>query len=145
MQPLNLPPHAFRLKKLGERIEIFDPIRRKWLVLTPEEWVRLHVAMYLVEHRGYAMGRIGIEQGLKLGGTTRRTDLVAFDKMGEPFVLIECKAPSIPLNQAVLDQAIQYNHALGVRFVAITNGLEHHIYQIDGGTITALDDFPPGT
>lgn len=142
MQPLNLPPYPFRLKKTKGRMELFDPIRQKWLVLTPEEWVRQHIAMYLVEHRGYAKGRMGIEQGLKLAGSTRRTDLVTFDAEGKPFLLVECKAPSIKLNQAVLDQALHYNHTLGLHYVAITNGLDHYIYHIDASGVTPLDDFP---
>ena len=102
MQPLNLPPYPFRLKRVNGEVHIFDELRSKWLVCAPEEWVRQHLVMYLIHHKGYAKGRIGIEHALTLSGITRRADIVTFDAAGNPQLLVECKAPKIKLTEACL-------------------------------------------
>lgn len=145
MQPLNLPTYPFRLKRVQGEVHIFDEVRGKWLVNTPEEWVRQHLVMYLIHHLGYAKGRIGIEQGLTLSGITRRADVVTYDSNGKPYLLIECKAPHIKLTEAVFDQAVQYNHVLGMPFLAVSNGLQHHCCTWQDGQVVFLESLPPAT
>lgn len=144
MQPLNLPPYPFRLKRVHGEVHIFDELRSKWLVCAPEEWVRQHLVMYLIHHKGYAKGRIGIEHALTLSGITRRADIVTFDAAGNPQLLVECKAPKIKLTEAVFDQAVQYNQVLGMPYLAVSNGLEHHCCTWVDGRVVFLEDWPAG-
>lgn len=125
MHELNLPPYPFKLKRVGAVTQIYDVFRRKWVVATPEEWVRQHMAMYLTE-RGYPRERLAVEYTLTLNGMSRRADLVAFDRFGRPLLLVECKAPEVPISQATVDQAARYNIVLGVECVVVTNGLQHY-------------------
>lgn len=124
VQELNLPAYPFKLKRSDAVTQIYDVFRRKWVVLTPEEWVRQHMAMYLTG-LGYVKERMAVEHELKLNSMNRRADLVAFDQSGNPLVLVECKAPEVAINQAVVDQAARYNLVLNVPCVVITNGLQH--------------------
>lgn len=125
VQELNLPSYSFKLKRVGEHTQIYDDIRRKWLVCTPEEWVRQHVVKWL-ESRGYPQSLTAVEHALKLNGMTKRADVVVFGRNGKPFLLVECKAPEVKVNQQVLDQAARYNLTLGVPFLLLTNGLQHY-------------------
>jgi hypothetical protein len=125
MKELNLPTYAFKLTRTEDQTQIFDEVRRKWVVLTPEEWVRQHVLVYLRDNLGYPGGLLQVEGSLKLNGMKRRADVVAYDRTGKPFLLIECKAPEVALSQKVLDQAARYHLVLGVPYILITNGLEH--------------------
>lgn len=125
MQKLNLPAHPFKLKRIGAHTQIFDEFRKKWLVLTPEEWVRQHLAMHLVS-LGYPPELLAIEHTLKLNTMTRRADIVAFNRSGTPFLLAECKAPEVPLTQRTLNQIARYNLVIDVNHLLITNGLNHY-------------------
>jgi len=131
MIQLNLPPFEHKIKEIEGKICIFDSIRRKYLVLTPEEWVRQHFVHLLVNHYQYSKNLIRLEGGLKYNQLQKRSDIVIFDHDGQPSLLIECKAPEVPINQAVIEQASRYNHTLKCRHIAITNGLKTFCFEID--------------
>jgi hypothetical protein len=99
-------------------------LRKKWLVLTPEEWVRQHAVQYLIQQKGYSSGLIHLEKGLKVNGLSKRADIVCYNRKMEPQLLVECKAPEIKLSQATFDQAARYNMTLRVPLLMITNGIE---------------------
>ncbi len=126
---LNLPPTPCRIRLQGDREEVWDAIRGRWLVLTPEEWVRRQVIGYLTAHRGVDPLLIRQEQPLTLHGTSRRADIVVYDAAARPLLLVECKAPHIPLTREVLDQVLRYNLTLKIPNVLITNGLEHRHFR----------------
>ena len=131
MIPLNLPPFEYKIKEIEGKICIFDSIRRKYLVLTPEEWVRQHFVHLLMNHYEYSKNLIRLEGGLKYNQLQKRSDIVIFDQAGLPSLLIECKAPEVSINQAVIEQASRYNHTLKCRHIVITNGLKTFCFEID--------------
>ena len=131
MQQLNFPHFDFRLRNTGGRQEIFDPVRRKFVVLTPEEWVRQHLILYLNLIKGYPLHAIGVEKQLLLNKQPKRFDLVVFKKNANPFILIECKAPAVEITQKAFDQAARYNMLLLAEYFLISNGLEHYPCRID--------------
>src|SRR5690554_7513928 len=106
---------------------IFDEIRKKFLVLTPEEWVRLHVVQFLIREHKYAKGLINVEKQLKVNNLSKRYDVVVFNKNGSVFMIVECKAPSVPIDQVTFDQVARYNLALKAQYLMVTNGLQHYI------------------
>lgn len=131
MQTLNFPTYNFRLRKNNEEVaEIFEPVRKKWLVLTPEEWVRQHWVQFLIEEIQVPIALIGTENGFKVGTRLKRSDLIVY-KNGIPKLLIECKSHSIPLNQTVLNQIISYNSQFKCKFLVLSNGLNHKLFEID--------------
>lgn len=144
MYDINLPSFDCKLKQIDGKPYIFDQLRRKHIRLTPEEWVRQHVINLLISHYRYPKALIRCEGGLMLNKLQKRTDLVTFDRQGNPFLLVECKAPHIPINQAVFDQIGRYNLIHKAPFLVITNGNVHYCCAIDFETnaITYLDDFP---
>lgn len=121
---MNLPEFEVRLKVELQRTQIFDAFRNKFVQLSPEEWVRQHMLHFLVNERGYPAGLTGVEVSLKLNGMAKRADIVVYDKSLNPWMLVECKAPSVKLSQAVFDQAARYNLRLQVPYLVITNGLK---------------------
>ncbi len=130
-QVLNLPEYPFKLTKKEEQYYIFDEIRKKHLVLTPEEWVRQHFIQYLVIEKGFPKSLIQIEGGLQLNTLQKRTDVVVYNQSGERIMIIECKAPIIKITQAVFDQAARYNSVHQVKWLVVTNGLQHYYATID--------------
>ena len=130
MIQLNLPPFQYKIKKLNDKLYIFDYLRKKYIFLTPEEWVRQHFIHYLINEHHYPKTLIQIERGLLYNGLLKRTDIVVFDKSGNPFITIECKAADIILTQNTVDQAAQYNYILKAPYLLITNGLEIFCYKI---------------
>ncbi len=142
--PLNLPPFDYRLKRDGQKNYIFDTIRKKYVRLTPEEWVRQHVIHWLCTHHGVAAGLIGVEKPLMVNGLSKRTDITAAANDGTFRLLVECKAPEISLNQAVADQALRYNMAAQIPYVWITNGIVHYLFALDreSGQYRRLDSLP---
>lgn len=127
---LKYPSYNIRLKQdAKQNISVFDNIRKKWLVLTPEEWVRQHTVNYLTEVKKFPATLIALEKEIELNGTKRRCDIVVYSKDLKPFIIIECKAFEIDLSQAVLDQALRYNLVLSVPYIMITNGLADAIYH----------------
>lgn len=131
MQKLNLPEHTFRFKKEDNKTYIFDDFRKKFVVLTPEEWVRQNFLMYLITELNYPKTLISVEAGLKLYKTKKRTDIVIYNKQGAPLLIVECKAPAISMNEKVFDQIVRYNMALQVKYLTVTNGLDHYCCQLD--------------
>ncbi len=131
MQKLNFPEYNFQLKKRDDKWLIFDPIRKKYYILTPEEWVRQHTLQYLIKDKNYPRSLIAVEKELLINQTKRRFDIVVFNHRMTPEILIECKAPHIVINQKTFDQANQYNWLLKAPFLFLTNGLKHYICQID--------------
>jgi len=122
---LNLPPYDYKLKRDGDKVFILDPFRKKYLVLTPEEWVRQHFVQYLVNGAQYPKALIKMEGGLKFNTLSKRSDIVVFGRDGNPWMLVECKAPDYKLRQQTLEQAATYNHTLHARFIVLTNGMSH--------------------
>ncbi len=131
MQKLNFPAYNFQLKKQEDKWLIFDPIRKKYYVLTPEEWVRQHTLQYLIQDKKYPKSLIAVEKELQINQTKRRFDIVVFNRQMRPEILVECKAPHITISQKTFDQANQYNWLLKAPFLFLTNGMKHYICQID--------------
>ncbi|MHA4896482.1 type I restriction enzyme HsdR N-terminal domain-containing protein [Pedobacter sp. PWIIR3] len=129
--PLNLPEYPFKLTLKDERHYIFDEIRKKHLVLTPEEWVRQHFIQYLVMVKNFPKSLIQIEGGLSLNKLQKRTDIVVFNTAGERIMVIECKAPSVKISQRTFDQAARYNSVHKTKWLVVTNGLMHCYATID--------------
>lgn len=143
---LSLPGFEYKVKKKDGNMMIYDTVRKKYVALTPEEWVRQHVVHYLIDHKGYPGALVAVEKEISLYGLRRRFDVVCFDRNGEPLLIVECKAPAISLSQKVFDQVFGYNLALAARYVAITNGIKHYCGEIKAGTtFTFSEDFPPFT
>lgn len=121
---------------------MLDPHRQRWVVVTPEEWVRLHVVQFLISERAVPRGLLAVESALRFEGMLRRADIVVFERNGQPVLVVECKAPTVSLDQATVDQVARYNYALGARHVMVTNGQEHYVIRYDGESHTFLDDLP---
>lgn len=126
MQILNLPKFEFNIRTAAQKTEIFDSIRKKYVILNPEEWVRQNFVEYLVQHKNFPKGRIGIEKKLLFNGMTKRTDIVVFDKSAVPQLIVECKAPEIKISQKTFDQIARYNLSLNVEYLIVSNGLNHY-------------------
>ena len=131
--PLNLPPYPFQITERNNQFFLFDEIRKKTLLITPEEWVRQHFIQYLMLQKKYPKSLIQLEGGLKLNGQSKRSDILIFNSMGEKVLLVECKAPSVKITQTVFDQIARYNNVHRVPLLAVTNGLEHFYCRIDFG------------
>lgn len=131
MQRLNFPPAQFRFKNSENKTLIFDPIRKKFIVLTPEEWVRQHVIALLQTHYQIPTTLISVERQLKINQLIKRFDLVVFNKNGSIFLLVECKAPEIPIKQDSFDQIARYNLHVQAQHLFVTNGLEHYFCKLD--------------
>ena len=131
MQKLNLPYYDHRIKNNENRQEIFDPCRKKYVALTPEEWVRQNFLQYLLRDLGYPAGRTAVEMSLQVGKMKKRADIVVFDPFGAPYLVVECKAPQVEITQGVFDQIARYNLSLGVSFLVVTNGLKHVCCSMD--------------
>ena len=131
LQPLQLPPYPFKITEENGKLTLFDDIRKKHILLTPEEWVRQHFVQYLINQKGYPKSLIKLEGGLKLHGKARRTDIVVFNTKGERILLIECKAPSVKIDQKVFDQVARYNMVHKVALLAVSNGMEHYYCHIN--------------
>lgn len=142
--PLNLPPYAFQLRKENNKVYIFDELRKKYLIVTPEEWVRQHWIQYLINHKGYPRTLIQSEGGLVLNDLQKRTDLVAFNNSGERVLIAEFKAPKVKINQQVFDQVARYNYIHKIPLLLVSNGLTHYYCKIDFETQTYsfIEDLP---
>ncbi|MBQ7421760.1 MAG: type I restriction enzyme HsdR N-terminal domain-containing protein [Prevotella sp.] len=131
MIPLNLPPYAIKIQENNGRRAIFDILRRKYVSLTPEEWVRQHFVHYLIERKGYPATLLANEIKLQVGDKTLRADTVLYDSGLHPRMIIEYKAPTIALSQKVFDQISVYNLLLHVDYLIVSNGLHHYICKMD--------------
>lgn len=144
IRPLNLPPARLRLRHGKKGDEVFDPLRGKWLVLTPEEWVRQHFTSFLQSELGYPAGLMGNEIAVTLNGTSKRCDTVVHDRHGHPVMIVEYKAPHIPITQEVFNQIARYSLVLKVRYLTVSNGLHHYCCRLDDttGRYRFLHDIP---
>ena len=131
MLSLNLPPYATKVAVRNGKNTIWDIIRRKYVALTPEEWVRQHFVHFLVEHKGYPASLLANEVALTLNGTSRRCDTVLYDRTLSPRMIIEYKAPHIPITQKVFDQISRYNLVFRVDYLIVSNGLSHYCCRMD--------------
>jgi hypothetical protein len=131
MQKLNFPDYQFRFKNKENKLAIFDEIRKKFILVTPEEWVRQNCVHYLMLELKYPKSHINVEKLVKINGINKRYDIVIFNIKGEIEVLVECKATSVTINQATFDQIAQYNLKLKANFLMVTNGLNHYFCQMD--------------
>lgn len=129
--PLNLPSYSCKTRVVVSGLQIFDPIRKKFVQLTPEEWVRQHFINYLLEHCNVPAGLIGVEVALKLNAVNHRADIVIYSKQGDPIALVECKAPEVELKAPVIEQIGRYNVHFKAKYLFITNGLKHYSVIVD--------------
>jgi hypothetical protein len=141
---LAYPRYNFHQKTDKGKNWIFDEIRKKWIVLTPEEWVRQHVIFYLVDQKGYLPGLIGVEKTVTINGLRKRYDIVCFNQFTEPLLIIECKAPEITLQRETIEQVNRYNEILRATTMMITNGINTFVLQKNSTNqqITYLNDIP---
>lgn len=131
MQILNFPRYNFRFKSNENKPLIFDEIRKKFIVLTPEEWVRQHVIQWLIVDKKYSKSYINVEKQLQLNNTVKRYDIVVYNKDGSIHLLIECKAPSVEITQQTFDQIARYNFILNASLLMVTNGINHYYCTVD--------------
>jgi len=131
MQQLNFPSFSFRFKNSENKVSIFDAIRKKFIILTPEEWVRQHVVQYLMTEKNYPQSLLNVEKVLQVNGLRKRYDIVVYNSDGTIHILIECKAPEVTISQNTFDQIAQYNMTLQSNYLMVTNGLNHYFCQMD--------------
>lgn len=131
MQQLNFPSYNFRFKNSENKVSIFDDIRKKFIILTPEEWVRQHIVQFLLQEKKYPKSYINVEKLIKVNDLNKRYDIVVFKPNGELFLLIECKSPDVKITQETFDQIARYNLKLNAQFLMVTNGLNHYFCQMD--------------
>ena len=131
MQLLNFPKFSFRFKNSENKISIFDEIRKKFVILQPEEWVRQHCVKYLITEKKYPKSLINVEKELIINELKKRYDIIVFNPDGTIHLIVECKAPNISINQDVFDQIARYNLSLKATFLMVTNGLNHYYCQMD--------------
>lgn len=131
MEALNLPTYSFKIIAEGQRKLIFDTIRKKYVVLTPEEWVRQNFIRYLSEEKNYPLSLMALELQQKIHSARRRSDIIIFNNQGKPFMIVECKAPGITLNNKTFEQAAGYNFKLKVDYLLITNGMKHYCSRLN--------------
>jgi len=129
MEPLLFPPTSLSLKRVGNQVKVQCLVRKTWLALTPEEWVRQHVIGFLINHKGVNTGRISVEKSLVYNQQIKRWDIATFDQHGEPAFLIECKRPSIPCSMEVMVQISTYQQVFKAQKLIKTNGLVCHVYE----------------
>jgi hypothetical protein len=131
MQKLNFPDFSFRFKNSENKVLVFDEIRKKFIVLTPEEWVRIHVVQFLIQEKNYPKSLINVEKVIKINGLIKRYDVVVFQPNGNIFLVVECKQTNVLINQTVFDQIARYNLILKADYLMVTNGLNHYFCQMD--------------
>lgn len=131
MKKLNFPVYSFRFKNSENKVAIFDEIRKKFMLLTPEEWVRQHTVQFLLQDKKFPKSYINVEKLIKINDLSKRYDVVVFQPNGEIFILIECKAPEVPISQNTFDQIARYNLVLKAKYLMVTNGLNHYFCQMD--------------
>ncbi|WP_298524750.1 type I restriction enzyme HsdR N-terminal domain-containing protein [uncultured Christiangramia sp.] len=131
MQKLNFPSYSFRFKNNQNKVAVFDDLRKKFIILTPEEWVRQHTVKFLEKEKNYPVSLINVEKQLKIAGLTKRYDVVVFEPEGNIHIIVECKAPKIKITQNTFDQIARYNLSLKANYLMVTNGIEHYFCQMD--------------
>lgn len=141
---LNLPEYEFNIKKSGDSYVIFDKLRRRFVALTPEEWVRQNFVSFLIEQKMFPLALMANEISLVQNGIKRRCDTLVADRHGKPFVIVEYKAPTVQITQAVFDQIVRYNMVLRAKYLIVSNGMAHYCCKIDYETHSYdfLNDIP---
>ena len=144
MPQLNLPKVALKTKSVEGTIQVFDVIRKKYFVLTPEEWVRQHFIHYLNTEKNYPMGLMQVEKMVKYNALKTRADIVLYTTEGKAKMIVECKAPNVKITQDTFNQIAKYNFKLKVPFLVVTNGMQHFCCRMDykNNSISFLDDIP---
>jgi hypothetical protein len=142
MLALQFPEPDFRIRTIDGREQVFDSLRKKWLLLTPEEWVRQNFVRYLTIVRKYPATLIAMEKELKLGELIKRFDILVYDKQHRPWMMIECKAMEVTLNESTLDQILRYNISIPVPFLIITNGKYCYGWERREGALEMISAFP---
>ena len=131
MIQLNFPKFSFRLKSSENKTHIFDAIRKKFVVLQPEEWVRQHCVQFLIKEKHYPQSLINVEKELRLNNLRKRYDIVVYNPDGSIHLIVECKAPKITINQDTFDQIARYNLTLNATYLMVTNGINHYYCAMD--------------
>ncbi|TYB79730.1 type I restriction enzyme HsdR N-terminal domain-containing protein [Bizionia myxarmorum] len=131
MQALNFPKFSFRFKNSENKVSIFDPIRKKFVILQPEEWVRQNCLQVLMVDKNYPRSLINVEKQLRINDLIKRYDIVVYNPDGSIHIIVECKAPSVSIDQKTFDQIAQYNLTLKATYLMVTNGLNHYYCQMD--------------
>ncbi len=142
MIKIEYPPFQPKIKTEDAKEFIFDAVRKRWVVLTPEEWVRQNFLQYLIQIKKYPTSLIAVEKAIKLGELKKRFDVVVYDRNSKPWMIVECKEMDVTLNKAVLDQVLRYNISLNVPYLVITNGSYCMAMQLDANRMEALDTLP---
>lgn len=131
MQKLNLPEYSFKTRSEGNKLFIFDSLRKKYVRLTPEEWVRQNFVQFLISELKYSPPLIAVETGVRVNENQQRADLIVFDRSGNPVLVAEFKAPEVKISQQTFDQIVRYNMPLKVKFLVVSNGLQHYCCAVD--------------
>ena len=131
MQKLNFPSFKFRFKNSENKLLIFDVIRKKFVVLQPEEWVRQHCVQFLISKKNYPVSLINVEKELKINGLRKRYDIVIYNPDGSIHVIVECKSYKVTINQHTFDQIARYNLTLNASYLMVTNGINHYYCSMD--------------
>ncbi len=139
---LKYPTFNIKVKHEGKNALVFDEVRKKWLVLTPEEWVRQHLVNYLITIKNVPKSLLSVEKEIDLNGTRKRYDAVIYNNKMKPLVLIECKAPDIEITQQTAEQALRYNLLLDVKYLLLTNGMHEVIILIENGKASIQQELP---
>ncbi|MCX6204291.1 MAG: type I restriction enzyme HsdR N-terminal domain-containing protein [Bacteroidetes bacterium] len=138
---LHYPSYPFKIKAINGKDQVFDPFRKKWVVLTPEEWVRQNILQYLVQSCKYPSSLIAVEKSIQLGELTKRFDIVVY-KNDSPWMIIECKEAKVKLDETTMLQILQYQQVLTAQYLFISNGHETLGAKIESGKLHALQNFP---
>ncbi len=142
MIKIEYPPYPFKIKNEAGKDFIFDPVRRIWVVLTPEEWVRQNFLQYLVQTRQFPPSLIAVEKQIQLGELNKRCDIVIYNRDGLPYLIAECKEMGTDLDEKVLNQVLRYNMSIPVRYLVVTNGSFCFAFERDGTGVHVLTGFP---
>jgi hypothetical protein len=135
------PEYNFRIKKENEKHFIFDEVRKRWIMLTPEEWVRQNFLQYLMQQKNYPLSLISVEKLIKVGELKKRYDIVVYNK-NEPWMIVECKKTDAIINTAVIEQVIRYNMALSIKYFIVTNGNQSFGYEVSENLFKELNELP---
>jgi len=144
MQELNFPKYSFRFKSSENKLSVFDEIRKKFVLLTPEEWVRQHVVQFILQHKNYPKSLTNVEKVIKVNDLVKRYDVVVYNPAGSIFLLVECKAPGVVITQETFNQIARYNLVLKATYLMVTNGLNHYFCKMDfeNERYVFLEDLP---
>lgn len=143
MIPIDFPEPSFRTRSdEGGRMEVFDRVRRRWVRLTPEEWVRQNLLAWMLDVKGYPASLIAVEREVRLGALRKKFDVLVFDRNHSPWLMVECKAMDIPMTEKVLMQILRYRMSVPAGVLVVTNGVETHALSLKGDVVEWLNEWP---